>query len=154
MDVELGEEEDQHHEDCGRMDEAVDHRIQDGAEELRPTPDGRHHRVLEGALPALDGDRLGNPAEHHGQVVPEDRPDHQEEDQTRTALVGPDQRDAQRARDGIDQEGELPAPVAARQEEVALDEGIRRLELVTEGHHRSSPGRGVGPAAQRDRANV
>ena len=44
---------------------------------------GRHERVLEGALPALDGDRLGDPAEHDRQVVPEDRSHHQRQQQRR-----------------------------------------------------------------------
>src|SRR6185369_4195982 len=75
-----------------------------------------------------------------------------EEDETRAALIGPDQRDAERARHRIDQERELPAPVAAGEVEVTLDEGIRGLHLVTEGHHRGSPDGGRGPIAHRDRA--
>ena len=47
------------------------------AEQVGRAANGRHHRVLEGSLPALDRDRLGDPAEDHRQVVPEDRPDHQ-----------------------------------------------------------------------------
>ena len=130
----------------GRVDEAVDHRVQDRAEQLRPAPDRRHHRVLERALPALDGDRLGDPAEDDRQVVPEDRPDHQRQEQARVALVGTDERDRERARDGVDEEGDLPAPVAAGQEEVALDEGVRRLQLMGDDESTECPFRRVRPA--------
>ena len=135
--VQLREEQDERDEDDRGVDEAVDHRVDDRAEQLRPALDRRHHRVLEGALPALDGDRLGDPAEHDRQVVPEDRADHQRQQQLLVALRRTDERDRQRARDGIDQEGELPAPVAAGQVEVALDEGVRGLQLMGDDGHRS-----------------
>src|SRR5438093_1939604 len=152
--VELGEEQDQHDEDHRRVDQPVQHRVQDRPEQLRPAPDRRHHRVLERSFPALDADRLGDPAEHYRQVVPEDRPDHQQEQQAGAALVGADQRDAECARHGIDQEGDLPAPVASCQEEVPLHEGVRRLQLVSERGHRSSPSGCAGPTAHRDRASL
>src|SRR4029079_12589447 len=50
-------------------------------------------------------------------------------------------------------EGDLPAPVAAREEEVALHEGVRRLQLVRKRSHRSSPSGGADPIAHRDRAS-
>ena len=133
--VELREEQHQRDEDHRRVDEAVEHRVGDRTEQVRPAPDGRHERVLEGALPALDRDRLGDPAEHDRQVVPEDRPDHQRQQQRLAALVCTDERDRERARDGIDQEREFPAPVAAGQEEVALDEGVRGLQLMGDDGH-------------------
>jgi hypothetical protein len=122
--IELREEQHERDEDHGRVDEAVDHRVQDRAEQLRPAPDRGHERVLEGAFPALDRDGLGDPAEDDRQVVPEDRSHHQREQQRRAALVGTDERDRKRARDRIDQEGDFPTPVAARQIEIPLDEGV------------------------------
>jgi hypothetical protein len=84
--VQLREEQDQRDEDDRSVDEAVDHRVQHGSEQLRRAPDGRHHRVLERAFPSLDGDRFRDPAEHDRQVVPEDRPDHQGQQQLFAAL--------------------------------------------------------------------
>ena len=135
--VELREEQEQHDEDHGRVDEAVDHRVADRSQQLRPAPDGCHEGVLEGPFPALDRHGLGDPAEHDGEVVPEDRTHHQRQEQRRAVLVGTDERDRERARDGIDQEGKLPAPVAARQEEVSLDEGVGGLQLMGDDGHRS-----------------
>ena len=48
-----------------------------GSEELRPAQDRRHERVLQAAFPALHRDGVGEPAEDHAQVDPEDGPDHQ-----------------------------------------------------------------------------
>jgi hypothetical protein len=61
--------------------EAVAHRVHAGSQQLGVAPDRRHERVFERAFPALDLDRLRDPAEHHGQVVPEDRADHEREQQ-------------------------------------------------------------------------
>ena len=75
------EEQRQHHQDDGRVDQAVHDREHGRAEQLHPAPDGRHEGVLERALPALPGHRLGDEAEDDGQVVPEDGADHQREHQ-------------------------------------------------------------------------
>ena len=112
------------------MDEPVDDGVRARTEQLRPAPDGRHHRVLERALPALDGDGLGDPAEDHRQVVPEDRPDHQRQEQGGAAQLDADERDRQGAGDGVHEERQLPAPVPPGQVEVAFDEGVARLQLV------------------------
>ena len=119
------------------MDDAVGHRIGHRAQELGGPMDGRHHRVLERALPALDGDRLGDPAEHHRQVVPEDRPDDQGQEQAGIAGLGADQRDREGARGRVDQERDLPAPVAPGQEEVSFDEGVRGLQFMGQERHRT-----------------
>ena len=131
------------------MDQAVHHRVRARAQQLGPAPDRRHERVLEGALPALDGDGLGDPREHDGQVVPEDGADDQGQEQPRIALRRADQADRQRAGDGVDEERDLPAPVPAGEEEVALDEGVRRLQLMREESQRSVPFLEGCPRARR-----
>ena len=128
---------DQHDQDDGRMDQAVHHREQGRAEQLRYAPHGRHHGVLERAFPALPGDRLGDEAEHERQVVPEDRRRSSATGSALAALLLADEGDGQRACDGIDQEGELPAPVALDQ----VDSCVRR--------RRSCPGV-RGPVRSRD----
>ena len=46
-----------------------------------------------------------------------------------------DEGDGERAGRGVDEPGDLPAPVATGQEEVALDEGEARRELTRQGGH-------------------
>ena len=75
-------------------------------------------------------DRLGDPREDDRQVVPEDGADDQRQEQPVVARRRADQRDRQRAGDGVDEERDLPPPVPAGEEEVALDEGVRRLQLM------------------------
>ena len=66
------------------------------------------------------------------------------------ARRGADQRDRERAGDGVDEERDLPPPVPAGEEEVALDEGVRRLQLVRQQSQGSvlsgSTGSGRSPA--------
>ena len=67
------------------------------------------------------------------------------------ARRGADQRDRERAGDGVDEERDLPPPVPAGEEEVALDEGVRRLQLVRQQGQGSvlsegAPGSGRSPA--------
>ena len=70
------------------------------------------------------------------------------------AEVRPDQRDRQRAGDGVDEERDLLAPVAAGEEEVPLDEGVARAELVGDQAHRSSSRIGSPSSTSSSRASV
>jgi hypothetical protein len=124
------EEEDQHDDHDGGVDEAVDDGEDGRAQQLRHAPHGGHHGVLERALPALPADLLGDDREDDRQVVPEGGADHQRQDQPLAVLVTPDERDGQRTGDGVDHEGHFPAPVALGQVEVALDEGVARPQFA------------------------
>ena len=85
--------------------------------------------------------------EDDGEVVPEDGADDEREEQAVVARRGADQADRERAGDGVDEERQLPPPVPAGEEEVALDEGVGRLQLVRDESQRSVPFRRVRPGS-------
>ena len=64
-----------------------------------------------------------------------------------------DQRDRERAGDGVDEERDLPAPVPSGQEEVAFDEGVARHEARARERSRQwSPSGEMWPARPGSRA--
>ncbi len=126
------------------MQYAVEDREGRLAHQVREPRDRRHKGVLDRALPALPLDRLAHQVEHQRQVVPDQRPNHQVQDERVDLRLGDrhagdrarglaDECDRERVHYRVGQPDQLPGPVALDQVGVALDKGVHSPQLAPQG---------------------